>query len=116
MNGQPAFFDDLLVGYTFEDVSNPPECILTNLLGLNGLFYDPEKSGHGFNFVAHRLGLTIYDYGHTADGERLWLVSETQANDVQYDQPFTLEMFEVVSGTFGQPQAPRPVGAPSYLI
>jgi hypothetical protein len=104
MDGQPAFFDDLLVGYAFEDVSSPPSGILTNPLGLNGLFYDPSESGHGFNFVVHRFGLTIYYYGHTGNGERLWLISESYSADIQYNQPFTLEMFQVLDGTFGQPQ------------
>jgi len=107
MDGQPAFFDDLLVGHTFEDVSNPPTGLLINPAGLNGLFFDPAKPGHGFNFVVHNFGLTIYYFGHTENGERLWLVSESYAKGVQYSQPFALEAFEVVYGTFGQPQIPE---------
>ena len=107
MAGQPAFFDDLLVGPGFADVIAPPPAgSLINDLGMNGLFYDPNNSGHGFNFVAHALGLTVYYYGHTATGERLWLISEVFEGDLEFDMTFELEMYEVVSGVFGQPQLP----------
>jgi hypothetical protein len=105
MAGQPAYFDDLLVGSEFEDVvTAPPPAGLVNDLGMNGLFYDPNNPGHGFNFVAHALGLTVFYYGHTASGERLWLISDTFAGDLEYDTPIELEMLEVLSGEFGQPQ------------
>lgn len=107
MAGQPAFFDDLLVGSEFADVIAPPPAgSLINDLGMNGLFFDPNNSGHGFNFVAHALGLTAYYYGHTATGERLWLVSEVFGGDLEFGMTFELEMYEVVSGMFGQPQLP----------
>jgi len=107
MDGQPALFDDLAVGFEFADViTAPPDGSLSNDLGVNGLFYDPNNSGHGFDFVAHTLGLTVYYYGHTAGGERLWLVSEDYGADLGFDQPFTLEMFEVATGVFGQPESP----------
>jgi len=105
MAGQPAYFDDLLVGSGFEDVVTiPPPVGLINDLGVNGLFYDPNNPGHGFNFIAHALGLTVFYYGHTASGERLWLISDTFAGDLEYDTPIELEMLEVLSGEFGQPQ------------
>jgi hypothetical protein len=105
MAGQPAFFDDLMVGPGFDDVITPPPADgLNNDLGVNGLFYDPNNPGHGFNFVVHGSGLTVYHYGHTATGERLWLVSETFAGDLEFDAPIELAMSEVLSGVFGQPQ------------
>lgn len=107
MDGQPAFFDDLLVGPGFSDVLvAPPAGSLVNDPGVNGLFYDPNNPGHGFNFVAHDLGLTVYYYGHTATGERLWLVSEMHEEDLEFNVPFELEMAEVVAGGFGLPQLP----------
>ena len=110
MAGQPAYFDDLMIGYEFTDViATPATSSLTNDLGVNGLFYDPNNSGHGFNFVAHALGLTVYYYGHTETGERLWLFSETFEGDLEFNVPFELEMFEVVSGVFGQPQLPATI-------
>jgi hypothetical protein len=107
MAGQPAYFDDLMVGYEFGDVTAAPVSgSLTNDLGMNGLFYDPNNPGHGFNFVVHGLGLTVYYYGHSATGERLWLMSETFAGDLEFDLPFELQMLEVVTGEFGLPQLP----------
>jgi hypothetical protein len=105
MAGQPAYFDDLLVGSGFEDVvTDPPMAGLTNDLGMNGLFYDPNKAGHGFNFIVHAGGLTIFYFGHTASGERLWLISEVFEGDLEYETPIELAMLEVLSGVFGHPQ------------
>lgn len=107
MSGQPAFFDDLMVGLEFGDVvQNTPPAALVNHLGMNGLFYDPNNSGHGFNFVVHNLGLVVYYFGHSATGERLWLVSENFAGDLEFDTPIEVEALEVVNGLFGQPQPP----------
>lgn len=107
MAGQPAFFDDLMVGPEFADVISPPSGdSLINDLGVNGLFYDPNNSGHGFDFVAHALGLTIYYYGHTTAGERLWLFSELFEGNLEFNEPVQLEMYEVTTGVFGQPQLP----------
>ena len=106
MEGQPAFFDELAVGFTFQDVTAPPDGTLANDIGMNGLFYDPNNPGHGFNFLVHSGGFTAYYYGHTADGERLWLMSETLEADLEFDVPYGLEMYEVMSGAFGVPQLP----------
>lgn len=113
MAGLPAFFDNLRVGLEFTDVvPGLPGGGLTNDLGVNGLFYDPNNPGHGFNFVAHGLGLTILYYGHTPAGERLWLISDTITGDLEFGQPIAAEMYEVVDGDFGSPQPPAtPWGA-----
>lgn len=113
MDGQPAFFDDLVVGYEFEDVIEAPSAdVLTNHAGLNGLFYDPDNPGHGFNFVVHRYGLAVYYFGHTAAGERLWLVSTNYEGDLEYDEPIVMDLLEVTGGVFGLPQPPAtPWGA-----
>jgi hypothetical protein len=105
MAGQPAYFDDLLVGHGFEDVvTASPTTGLTNDLGMNGMFYDPNNPGHGFNFIAHAGGLTVFYYGHTASGERLWLISELFEEDLEYDTSIELEMLEILAGLFGQPE------------
>jgi len=107
MAGQPAYFDNLRVGLEFADVTDElPAGGLTNDLGVNGLFYDPNNSGHGFNFVVHGLGLTILYYGHTPNGQRLWLISDNIAADLEFDQPIIATMREVVDGTFGAPLPP----------
>ena len=77
--------------------------ILGNSVATNGLFFDPNAVGHGFDFNLHEYGVTVYYYGHTADGERLWLVSELFTDGVRYNDPLFLEMRQVAEGTFGQP-------------
>lgn len=110
MAGQPAMFDDLLVGYEFEDVvGNPPADFLAHDPGMNGLFYDPGNPGHGLNFVVHAGGMTILYYGHSATGERLWLISGTFEGDLEFNEPIEMDMYEVLSGTFGAPQTPPTV-------
>jgi hypothetical protein len=71
--------------------------------GFSGLFYDPENSGHGFDINKHKEGLVVFYYGHTASGERLWLISETSQVDLNLDQVVKLEMYEITNGSFGAP-------------
>lgn len=70
----------------------------------SGLFYDPDKPGHGFDFNAHEQGLIIYYYGHTANGDRLWLISEVLTEKLEFGRPIDLLMYEVTDGVFGQPE------------
>ena len=76
---------------------------LSNDAGINGVFYDTGNPGHGFDFNVHDQGLTIFYYGHTANGERLWLISETLSQNLEYHQDYSLQMFEVAEGGFGAP-------------
>ena len=108
MAGQPAFFDNLRVGLQFEDVTYDLQLpALSRDIGMNGQFYDINNPGHGFDFNVHDLGFTAFYYGHTDNGERLWLVSEVITGDLKFDVPYELEMFEVVDGTFGLPVSPE---------
>lgn len=75
----------------------------------NALFYDPANSGHGFDFNVIPGGLVVYYYGHTASGERLWLISDVHTEDLQYGVPFELDMYEIVEGVFGQPGSPASI-------
>ena len=108
MSGQPSFFDDLRVGFNFEDVTYDEQLqVLSRDVGLNGQFYDINNPGHGFDFNVHALGFTMYYYGHTSTGERLWLVSEVITDDLQFDVNYELEMFEITAGVFGNPVPPE---------
>lgn len=108
MAGQPAFFDDLRVGLHFGDVTYDMQLpVLSRDVGLNGVFYDMDNPGHGFDFIVHELGFTVYYYGHTSNGERLWLVSEVLTDDLQFGVPYELEMYEVIDGVFGNPVPPE---------
>ncbi len=80
---------------------------LTNPTGVNGLFYDQNNPGHGLNFIRHKGGFTVYYYGHTASGERLWLVSDLFTDRLYYFSPIQIEMFEVTTGGFGTPMLPE---------
>lgn len=82
---------------------NPGEPKLTNDAGANGLFFDPAASGHGFDFNVVDAGMVIYYYGHTVAGERLWLISELFTENLEFNQPFELEFYELPEGTFGKP-------------
>ena len=79
------------------------EQVLRNQLAVNGLFFDPNNPGHGFDFNMTEYGLIIYYYGHTNDGERLWLISSLFTDPVEYNSPVTLTMNEVSFGTFNNP-------------
>lgn len=81
---------------------------LSNDVGVNGLFYDPNNSGHGFDLIKHETGLIVYYYGHSASGERLWLISDNYQGDLEYNDEFRIDMYEIAEGTFGSP-----VSAPS---
>ena len=90
-----------------EAVTGLDSFVLFNDQGVNGLFFDINNPGHGFDFNVHTAGLTIFYYGHTAAGERLWLISETHTENLEYGVPMELEMFEVNSGSFGNPIMPE---------
>ena len=75
---------------------------LSNDSGLSGLFVDPASAGNGFDFNVHEAGLTVFYYGHTSSGERLWLISQLYDGDLDYGVPYELNMFEVIDGLFGQ--------------
>lgn len=107
MAGQPAFFDDLRVGLQFEDVTYDMQLpVLSRDAGVNGQFYDVKNPGHGFDFNVHEWGLTVFYYGHTSTGERLWLHSELFTEDLKFGVPYELEMYEVTNGVFGNPVVP----------
>jgi len=68
-----------------------------------GLFFDEENPGHGFDFNFLESGFVLFYYGHTSDGQRLWLISETLVVDINTGQTVELELFEVPDGAFGLP-------------
>jgi hypothetical protein len=107
MAGQPALFDDLRVGLKFEDVASDVQLpVLSPDVGVNGMFYDPSNPGYGLDFNVHELGFTVFYYGHTSNGERLWLHSELFNEDLEFGLSYELEMFEAINGVFGNPAIP----------
>lgn len=79
---------------------------LQNQVALNGLFYDPANPGHGFDINVLDSGATMFYYGHTSNGERLWLISDLYTADFEFGVPFEMDMYEVAQGTFGSPVQP----------
>ena len=105
---EPTFCEDFFLQLSagFSIATGLDSFTLKNHQDVNGIFYDPGNPGHGFDFNAHDQGFTVYYYGHTADGERLWLISETITTNLVYQQPYELLMYEVSGGVFGQPGFP----------
>ena len=86
--------------------ASPAEPRLSNDAGASGLFFDPATSGHGFDFNVVDGGLVVYYYGHTATGERLWLISGLYTENLEFGRPIELEFYVIVEGTFGSPVLP----------
>lgn len=72
---------------------------------LSGLWFDPALPGEGYSVVVADGAAVLYYFGSTADGERLWLASETFAGTFEADQAVLLDVFESVDGTFEEPTA-----------
>jgi hypothetical protein len=99
--------DGVIPAYNPADYGGGGGSGLDNQNAVNGVFYDPNKPGHGFDFNMTQYGLIIYYYGHTKDGERLWLISSAYAQPIEYNVPIALTMYEVVNGTFNNPTPPE---------
>jgi len=82
-------------------IGGPPR--LNNQVAVNGLFYDPSESGHGFDLNVFSAGTVVYYYGHTSSGERLWLISDLYGGQIQFGEAVQLDMFEIIEGTFFDP-------------
>ncbi|MEM9301716.1 MAG: haloalkane dehalogenase [Pseudomonadota bacterium] len=68
-----------------------------------GLWYDPGRDGEGFNVVESAEGTTVYFYGYDAEGEALWLISETLPATLRAGEEFTLAAFRGQGGSFAEP-------------
>lgn len=77
--------------------------LVSNPAGLTGLFFDEATPGQGFNIIYGNAGITVFFYGHTAGGQRLWLISDTVSLSPRYSQAITLQMSEITAGQFGNP-------------
>jgi hypothetical protein len=71
----------------------------------NGLFFDADLDGEGYNFVTTPAGTIIYFYGSDADGNRLWLISDLIRGDFGPGATIEVTMFESSGGTFAAPVA-----------
>lgn len=74
---------------------------------VEGLWFDSERAGEGYNIVSTPSGMIIFFYGYVG-GERFWLISETIADSFQFGQPKDIAMRAgpVGSADLGSPEAP----------
>ena len=96
-------FIPFLLSTSFQAYSGLDSSLLVDQQDLNGIFWEPDVPGHGFDFKLHELGFTVFYYGHTADGQRLWLISEPYSEPVRFYENLSMQMYEVAQGTFGAP-------------
>ncbi len=76
-------------------------------LSVSGLWFDPASEGDGFNVIQADGALTVFYFGYGADGQRLWLVSESVAEPIASESPVTLNMLGADAGTFQEPGTPE---------
>jgi hypothetical protein len=94
-------FTTLLVGYDIATGLDPNS--LKRDEDVRGLFFDVDNPGHGFDFNSLEAGFQLFYYGHTPDGQRLWLISDPITENIEYGRTVELELFEVPDGVFGLP-------------
>lgn len=75
--------------------------------GLSGTWYDPASSGQGFNFQMTNQGLLVFYFGHKDPNKRsagnLWLISGLAPDQIKFNKPVELTMYERPNGVFGNP-------------
>jgi hypothetical protein len=75
-----------------------------DIAGLAGLWFDPAFDGEGYNVLVGADGSWfLYYYGWRANGQRLWLLSETLTGPILFGKSTTLEMFIAKNGVFSDP-------------
>jgi len=72
---------------------------------LSGLWYDPNQDGEGYNILVAPNGIVVFFYGYKANGERLWLISETVTGDFQFGQDIHVPVYKSLGGDFTSPQS-----------
>jgi hypothetical protein len=69
----------------------------------NGLWYDPDLSGEGFNFITSPSGTVIFFYGSDKDGNRIWMISETITENLAPNVNYSFVMYESTGGVWDNP-------------
>ncbi|MEM9302587.1 MAG: hypothetical protein AAGE01_10775 [Pseudomonadota bacterium] len=77
--------------------------VIANLGGVAGLWFDPSLDGEGYNVIPSESGMVVFYFGSDSNGDRLWLVSETLADPIQFDSPTQLDLFDATRGDFDTP-------------
>lgn len=82
---------------------NPPPNAKVDNNAYNGLYFDPDLDGEGYNFVTTPAGTIIYFYGNDQHGNRLWLISDLILGDFGEIGPIEVTMYESTGGSFASP-------------
>jgi len=69
----------------------------------SGLWYDPALDGEGFNFVVTPFGTVLFYYGFDAQGNRLWLISDTFDFSYAGGTEITVALYKATAGDFADP-------------
>jgi len=89
------------VNLTVSAGSAPEE--VGDIAGLAGLWFDPAFDGEGFNVLVGPDSWFLYYYGWRANGQRLWLLSDTMTGPILFGTSITMDVFIAKSGTFSDP-------------
>ena len=100
-----ARVEDSVGSHTFYVDASPPKTPVSapENVRFAGLWFNPDDSGEGYNFITSRSGFVVYYYGNDRDGQRLWLVSEGNPADVVPGEPLNMVMYESTGGSFDAP-------------
>lgn len=71
--------------------------------GLAGLWYDPSKDGEGYNLIVSPAGRTLYFYGFSDSGLRLWLISALITEPLEVGNTAEVILYRATQGTFSNP-------------
>lgn len=105
--------EDLVFNKTSLTGHRESEAQNTALNTVSGLWYDPELSGLGFNFIDAEIGLTGYYYGYDHNGSTLWLnASNSIKGNIVIGKTYTLNMNQPTVGN-GANFNTRPTSAAS---
>jgi len=69
----------------------------------NGLWYDPDLDGEGYNVVTTSSGTIVYFYGSDIKGNRVWLISDLLPGPINSGQSIEIAMYESTGGVFASP-------------
>jgi len=82
----------------------PPDIPVVNN-DVNGLWYDADLEGEGFNVITGEGGTIVFYYGSSATGQRLWLISDLLVGPITIGQDQEIVMYESTGGSFDMPVA-----------
>ena len=70
----------------------------------SGPWFDPDSDGEGFLVFNTPAGWLIYYFGYSADGDRLWLVSNLLViENLEFGREYTFNMLVGTPGSFDMP-------------